>query len=198
VRRRRGRAAQLGKREEVALVGGEVHLAAELVLLGRLDLLGDERDVARLELADLGLELGGVERTDVELDDAREVEQPLHLGRVDEVVERQREAGVDGLLEHPDQRIVDELVLDELDHRAVRLERQRADVEEEVARDVDVRPPVADQQVEPEVGERGGQHAGRRRLRGDGLRVVRHRAIQQLIRDHVPAGVEDRLAGDDD
>ena len=96
----RGRAAELGEREEVALVGVEVELAAQLVLLGLLDLLGDEPQLARLEPPHLGGQLVRRELADVELDDRRELEQRLHLRRVLERVEREREPGVDRLVEH--------------------------------------------------------------------------------------------------
>ena len=84
-----------------------------------------------------------------------------------EVVEREREAGVDRLFEHLDQRGIDLLVLDELEHGAPRLQRERAHVEQELARDVDVGGAIADQQVQAELAERAGHHAGRHRLGAD-------------------------------
>ena len=53
-------------------------------------------------------------------------------------VEREREAGVDRLLERADQLGVDGLVLDQLEHGAAGREREGAHREHEVARDVDV------------------------------------------------------------
>ncbi len=78
------------------------------------------------------------------------------------------------------------------------LQRERADVEQEVARDVDVGGAVADQQVEPDLGERGRQDAGGHDLRADGPGGLGERPVQQLVGHHLPAVVEDRLAGDDD
>ena len=97
-----------------------------------------------------------------------------------------------------DQRGVDDLVLDELEHGAPRRQRQRPDGEQEVARDVDVGGPVADERVEAEVGEHARQQRRRHRLRRDRLVRIGDRPVQQLVRDDVPAGIEDRLPGDDD
>ena len=94
---------------------------------------------------------------------------------------------------------VDDLVLDQLEHRAARRERQRPHREHEVARDVDVGRPVADQRVQAEVGERAG--AARRPSSPPGATgpsASCERPVQQLVRDDLPAGIEDRLPGDDD
>ena len=92
--------------------------------------------------------------------------------------------------------VVDGLAFDQLDHRALGRQRQRAHLEQELARDVDPCLQLADQRVEPDVGERAHDHVGGRAVRPD--RARSRRAVQQLVAADDLVAVEDRLAGDRD
>ena len=115
-----GRRGRRRPREEVALEGVEPELAAALGLLVGLDLLGDQPQPAGLEHRRVVGELLGRERAHVELDDRRELEQRLLLGRVVEVVQRDRETGVDQVAQRLQQGVVELLVLEQLEHDPLR------------------------------------------------------------------------------
>ena len=125
--------------EEVALK--QLVAEGEAVLEHRpvLDLLGQQRDVEGAQQARL---LGGVldaAGQDVDLDDRGEAEQLVGLGAVDEVVQRDREAGGDELPQAGEQLVVEQLVLEQLEDDLAGRQRQRIDIEQEPARDVDPR-----------------------------------------------------------
>ncbi len=98
------------------------------------------------------------------------------------------------VLEGFDQGVVDQLVLEQLEHDAAPRQRLREALEQEVARHVDPGAPVTDDRVEAELGERVDDH------RGGGLVVVRddrdvlvRAAEQQLVTDDVERQIEYRL-----
>jgi len=61
-----------------------------------------------------------------------------------------------------------------------------------------VRGAVAHERVEPEVGERSGDHTGGHGVGRHGAGGVVQRAVEQLVGHNLPARIEDRLAGHDD
>jgi hypothetical protein len=136
--------------EEVALEGVEAELPAELVLRARLDLLGEQGQVPAAQPRDGLLERLAGELADVELDRVGVLDELLPAGIEAEVVERDLEAGLAQLGEDVEQRRVHGLALEELEHHALGRQRQRADAEQELARDVDPGQPFADETVEPD------------------------------------------------
>jgi hypothetical protein len=122
---------ELGLAEEPALEELVAQRAAALELLLVLDLLGQQRDAVGLEQLGLARRVALVAGARVDLDDARELQQRLGLGAVGEVVEGHDVAGVGQRPQAIDQRVVDELVLEQLEHDQLGLERQRIDLQQE-------------------------------------------------------------------
>lgn len=138
--------------------------------------------------------LVGAQRLDVELGDVGQLEQQGVLGPGVEVVEREHEAGVLDLGEHGEQVVVDQLVLDELEHDAVGRQRERPERHQELAVDVEERALVADEALEADVGERGDEHRGGGPVAVDRAAVLADGAVEELEGLDVEVGVEDRLA----
>ena len=119
-------------------------------------------------------------------------------GLVAEVVERDAEPVAGQHVEHVEQLRVHLLVLEQLDHDVLRRQRERADVEEELARDVDPGGHVAHDALEPDVGQRGEQHLRGRGARLETARAVAGGAVEQLEAHRAPAGVEQGLAREEE
>jgi hypothetical protein len=97
------------------------------------------------------------------------------------------------LLELADQLLVEGLVLEQLEHDLAGRQRQRVDVEQEAARDVDPRAAAADQAPDPDVAERAQQDLG-----GRAFAVGERAAVQELVALDLLAHVQDGLPGDGD
>ena len=194
--RRRQRAPVDERRagEVVALEGVEAECLAVLGLLVGLHLLGHEPQAAALQHRRVVREALRRERAHVELGDRRQLEQRLLLGRVLEVVERDREAGVDQRPQGVEQGTVELLVLEQLEHDPFGRQRQRRHAEQELARDVHVGRMRADERVEADVREAVDDHRRRRGHRVQRAAVDRDRPVQQLVGDHALLTVEDRLS----
>ncbi len=95
-----------------------------------------------------------------------------------------------------DQRLVDELVLEQLQDDAIGRDGLGQTSEDELAGDVDPRPAVIDEALEVDLGHGPQRDQSGGELVVTDVGVIRaDLAIQQLISDRDEVAVEDRLAG---
>ena len=134
------------------------------------------------------------ERLHVELGDRRQLDHRFLLGRVLEIVERDGETGVDQRPQGVQQGVVEQLVLEQLEHDPLRRQRQRGHAEQELARDVDVGRVRSDEGVEADVREAVDDHRGGRRHRVQRAAADRDRAVQEFVGHHALLAIEDRLS----
>ena len=130
----------------------------------------------------------------VELDDARVPEQPFCRRGEAEVVERDREALRDEVCQHVEQRVVDDLILEQLEHDAPGRQRRRAHAQQKVTRDVHIGDVLADEIEQADIEEPIENHRrGRRAVVEDARGLAVRFAKQQLIADQASISVQDRL-----
>ena len=123
-------------------------------------------------------------------------QQRLDLGSEREVVERDQVAAGAQLPQGLDQRLVDELVLEQLQDDAIGRDGLGQTSEDELAGDVDPRPAVVDEALEVDLGHGPQRDQSGGELVVSDVGVIRAGlAIQQLISDRGEVAVEDRLAG---
>jgi hypothetical protein len=181
--------------EEVALREVEAELERAAVGLSRLDLLGEEGDAVVAQALHVGHDVGVVARQQVDLDNADVVEQPRVVLVPGEVVEREHVAVAAELRERVQELVVDRLLLEQLEHDPGRRQRERERPEDEAAGDVQPGRAVADQVLEPDLGERVDHNRRGRLVVVRDHRVVLVRATEeQLVPPQVELAVEDRLA----
>src|SRR4051794_12239195 len=184
----------LGLAEEVALKQLEAERDAVLVILARLHLLRHGSDPVAREAGKVLLDRRPISPENVHLHDVDVLERGGEQLVARVVVEGDLVAASAMVLERLYQGVVDQLVLEQLEHDTAARQRLRKPLEQEVARDVDPRATVTDDGVEAELGERVDHHGG------GGLVVVRddrdvlvRAAEQQLVPDDVEVQIEDRL-----
>ena len=154
-----------------------------------------------MRLQALGLARGpvGPEADQVELDELDQWQELFRTRPVREVVECEPVARIPQFGDLPDQLLIDELVLEQLEHDP--LGRQAVDqpLEHELPRDVDPHHVVADELIEAHLCERSERDPSRGRLGliDDGARRDAA-SIQQLVARYGSRAVEDRLTCKED
>jgi hypothetical protein len=164
------------------------------VVLARLDLLGHEREATVREATEVFLDGSAISPENVELHDVDVLEAGREQLAARVVVECDLVAACAMILESSDQSLVDQLILEQLQHDPPAGQRLGVALEKEVARHVDPRAALTDDGVEAELRQRV-DHDGRGGLvviRDDG-RVLVRAAEQQLISDDLEPEIEDRL-----
>ena len=128
--------------------------------------------------------LVGAERAQVELDDVDPRQQRLDFRGEREVIQGDEVAGPAQLVQRVDQRVIDELILEQLQDDPIGRDGLGQASEDEVAGDVDPCPLLVDQALEVDLGHRV------QRDTGGGELVVAHvgvlgaaLAVQQLVAD---------------
>ena len=164
-----------------------------------LELLGHQAHPKRPERLSVLQEPLRSEREQVEFDDVREREQSVEPWLVAEVIQSKLIPGCAHIGEHVQQRLVDELALEQFEHDPSGREAVGEALEEELARDVDPCSPVSDEALQTDLRQRVDRHP-----RAGDLVVIDQRllhvavSIQQLIADDRLPAVEDRLSGKED
>ena len=171
----------------------------DLEVLVGLELLGHQAQPERPEHLSVLQEPLRSERDQVELDDVRQSEQLVEPRLVAEVIQSELIPGRAHVGEHVQQRLVDELALEQLEHDPSGREAVGEPLEQELARDVDPCSPVSDETLETDLRQRVDRHPRARDLVVIDQRLL-HVAvsIQQLIADDRLPAVEDRLPGKED
>ncbi len=195
VRRHAGAGDLTRTGKEVALEQCAPHAAVELEFLRGLDLLGQQANVIGAQAGD---DLGCPSRPvgqDIELDQVSPLDQGCQTAVIGEVVEGYAISATAKDVQPMQERVVGVVgVLGELEHHAARLQRQRIDVKQEAAGDIDVGERITHESVEAQLGKAVDDQGGRPALRIGHLSAGP--AEEELVAVKLKVAVDDRLPSD--
>ena len=181
--------------DEVALEELEAGVGAVVVIVVRVDAVGDGAQAAAAELGDQRDELRRADRARVDLGERGEVQQPLGRGLPGVAVQGEHVAVLAQAAEALDQRLVGDAVGRDLQDDALRAEGQRVHRQQELGGDVEERGRAAGGLAQAEVAQGAGGDARGRGVRALGAGLA---AVEQLVAGQAAVGVQDRLAREED
>jgi hypothetical protein len=181
--------------DEVALEELEAGVSAVIVIVMRVDAVGDRAQAAAPELGDQRDELRRPDRARVHLGERGEVQQPLGGGLSGIAVQGEHVAVLAQAAQALDERLVGDAVGRDLQDDALGPKGQRVHRQQEFGGDVEERGRAAGGLAQAEVAQGASGDARGRGVRALGAGLA---AVEQLIAGQAAVGVQDRLARKED